>query len=89
MVKPIKEKKRTLQVPLSPEEDEVLEALQRRFQEAVIARNKKTGEKRIANILQTEMMRAGLLALDEKKPDELRETVLAVIDEKKVKAASN
>ena len=89
MGKTDKEKKRTQQVPLSAQEDECLERLQLRFQDAVVARNKKTGERRIANILPTEIMRTGLVALDEMASEQLRVTVLKVIDEKKATAAHN
>jgi hypothetical protein len=70
--------KKNQQVPLSTKEQTNLEDLMARYQDAVVTRNRKLGQRRSANILPTEVMRAGLLALNELTPDRLRTLVLRV-----------
>lgn len=70
--------KKTQQVPLSPQEQTNLEDLMARYQDAVVTRNRKLGQRRSANILPTEVLRAGLLALNELPAEKLRTLVLRV-----------
>jgi hypothetical protein len=70
--------KKNQQVPLSTQEQTNLEDLMARYQDAVVTRNRKLGQRRSANILPTEVMRAGLLALSDLTPDKLRTLILRV-----------
>ncbi len=75
-------KKDSISVPISGAEREVLNQLITRYQEAVITRNRKTGESSSANIHVCEIMRAGIAALDGLPPEKLR-VVISSLDRRK------
>jgi len=75
---------KTQQVPLTAQEQANLERLVAVYQKAVVARNDKTGETQSANVERTDIMRAGLAALDDLSPEKLRVLVLKIKNDRQL-----
>lgn len=82
-------KKGTVSVPLAKDEETVLEQLVARYQDAVITRNRKTGETSSANVHVSEIMRAGLFALHTQSPEKLRQLIVNLNRRKKGRPRKN
>jgi len=60
------------QTPLNPNEKQRLEDLILRFQEIVVARNKRLSERTRADVGEVDVIRAGLMALEKLSDEEFR-----------------
>lgn len=76
-------------VPITVEEEKLLKELVSRYQNAVIERNRKTGQTLSANVHDCEIMRAGLAALNAVAPEKLRSLVSNLDRKKKGRPRSN
>jgi hypothetical protein len=63
-------------IPLNDEEDSRLMQLMARYQEAVVAHNKRREEHNTANVTPCDIMRTGMIELEKLTPEELRVAVL-------------
>jgi hypothetical protein len=68
------------QTLLSPGEEQRMENLVLRFQEVVVARNKRLGERSRANVGEGDIMRAGLLALEKLSDEDFRALLIKAKD---------
>ena len=76
-IKAVPKKKRTVQqTDLNLTEEQRLEDLILRFQAIVVSRNKRTNERARADVSEPEIVRAGLLKLEETSDDDLHALVL-------------
>lgn len=82
-------KKGSISVPISDDEETILNQLVARYQDAVITRNRKTGETASANVHISEIMRAGLVALHAQSPEKLRQLIINLDRRKKGRPRSN
>ncbi|HEV2912603.1 MAG TPA: hypothetical protein VGX92_04740 [Pyrinomonadaceae bacterium] len=76
-------KKGSISVPITKDEETMLTQLVARYQDAVITRNRKTGETASANVHVSEIMRAGLVALHAQSPEKLRQLIINLDRRKK------
>lgn len=82
-------KKGSISVPISDDEETILTQLIARYQDAVITRNRKTGETASANVHISEIMRAGLVVLHAQSPEKLRQLIINLDRRKKGRPHSN
>jgi len=71
----VKKKRTVQQTELNSDEERRLEDLILRFQEIVVARNKKRGERDRADASEVDMVRAGLLILEDASDDDFHQYV--------------
>ena len=74
------EKKGPQSIPLNGPEQARLDDLMFRFQELVVLRNRRSGERVNANVTLCDIMRAGMMALKDLTDDEFRLLVLRAKD---------
>lgn len=72
---PTKKKRAVQQTELNPAEERRLEDLILHFQEIVVARNKKRGERERADATEVDIVRAGLIRLEEASDEDLHTCV--------------